>query len=643
MNGITRTVCIGLAFLLAVSAAIVTGAVSTDDIARGLKKKGQEVDRMRDKREAGAMATRREMAKARARRQAMQKGKKWAQIEQLDLPEDTTTRLSVKSLSISGNTLISTDDLLEDMPLVHNASDKPLTQAQSSDLYDLRTIHEIIAQPGEPRQVSARTIQGLTQYILSAYQVHNYAGIYVYVPAEAVGEELELQDGILQIEVLEAKVSEVSMTARDLDRNEVEEGYLNKDVFMEWSPLETGDVANQKELDDFINLLNLNPDRYVSARVSQGTTPESLRIDYDLYEADPWHWYAQINNAGSEERQWSPTFGLINTNLTGRDDRFTAIYQLPLDTPHENYSMYGSYEFPIYTPRLRLNLYGGHSEFDMDPEGSSGFNFFGKGSFYGGILRYNLYQQDGWFLDVMSSLSQENSRVNSTQFNSSLGSDVTMNLWGIGAKIHKSDDLSNTSVMFSRVQNTGGSSDSEFNKVRGADSSFHIYTILAGHQRYLDAEKITRLSSSLRWIQPNDRLVSAKMSVYGGLYTVRGYRENEIVADGGTVMSAQYEYDLVKHCQVETGVERDEVGNPLEKPFLRRFAPLVFFDAGRAKIEKPTAGEKRAQDLASIGAGTAISLGDTVEAAVYYGIPLRSTDDTTKGRGRWNFTITMRW
>jgi hypothetical protein len=41
MNGITRMVCIGLAFLLAVSGAVVTSAVDAGDIAESLKKKGQ--------------------------------------------------------------------------------------------------------------------------------------------------------------------------------------------------------------------------------------------------------------------------------------------------------------------------------------------------------------------------------------------------------------------------------------------------------------------------------------------------------------------------------------------------------------------------------------------------------------------------
>ncbi len=51
------------------------------------------------------------------------------EVEQLNLLEDTTARFTVKELRISGNTLISTEELLKTMPLVYNASNKPLQQA----------------------------------------------------------------------------------------------------------------------------------------------------------------------------------------------------------------------------------------------------------------------------------------------------------------------------------------------------------------------------------------------------------------------------------------------------------------------------------------------------------------------------------
>ncbi|MBN2316561.1 MAG: hypothetical protein JXM79_21715, partial [Sedimentisphaerales bacterium] len=114
-----------------------------------------------------------------------------AQAEDLNLPEDTTMRLVVRELRIQGNKLISTSEILEYMPDIYNASDMRLAQAESQYLYDLRTIRQVVSNPGQPVEVSLRTIQGLTQYILSLYQKNNYSGIYVYVPEGAIKDGTE--------------------------------------------------------------------------------------------------------------------------------------------------------------------------------------------------------------------------------------------------------------------------------------------------------------------------------------------------------------------------------------------------------------------------------------------------------------------
>ena len=49
--------------------------------------------------------------------------KRKVKVEQLDLPEDTSPVLTVKQLQFSGNLLISTEKLLENMPVVYNASE----------------------------------------------------------------------------------------------------------------------------------------------------------------------------------------------------------------------------------------------------------------------------------------------------------------------------------------------------------------------------------------------------------------------------------------------------------------------------------------------------------------------------------------
>jgi hemolysin activation/secretion protein len=561
------------------------------------------------------------------------------EIAKLDLPEDTSPLMTAKELRISGNTLITTDELLSNIPLVYNTSYVPLQEAESINLYDFRTLRDIIENPGQPRQVSQRTVQGLTRCILAMYQNKGYSGIYV----EALRDGEKLQDDMLLISITEALFTSVTTSYYTPENEKVEEGYLKPSFLQEWSPIEIGEVGKQKELNDFVNLLNLNPDRYVSATVSKGDQPNTLAVGYNIYEANPWHYFLQVDNAGTDDRQWTPRVGLINTNLLGIDDKLTVFYQAPWEKGIEDrYSIYGSYDLPIMGPKLRLELFAGYSQFDVD--GGGGIDFLGHGSLYGGKLRYNVFQMNGWFYDLTTSLSREKSKVSSSIFSAILGSEVTMDLWGIGANIHRRSDMANTNLAYDYITRVGGSGqDKYWNGSTGArtnaEKHFAIHTIAANHSQYLKADKIQRITGSFRWIIPEERLIPAKMTTFGGMYSVRGYRESRIVADGGILASAQFEHDLVKEDQAK-GISQ---ANADPKPWLRKLAPLVFFDYGRAKTEDKVASEKGAEELYSIGVGALVELGDNFSGAIYYGYPLESTDTTDRGDGRINLSLMLRW
>ena len=555
-----------------------------------------------------------------------------------NLPEDTTPRYKLIQISFSGNTLFTDEQLLSKIPDIFNAAKDGLIE--SVNLYDLRGLKAIASVPGTGQAVSARSIQGFTQYVLSIYQRKHYAGIYVYVPGEAFETNGDLEKGVLPIRILEATVANVSSAYYDPNNQSVEKGYLNADALHNWSPVKEGQVINRKKLDDYINLLNLNPDRYVSAVVSKGTEPDSLAVKYNVYEANPWHYFVQVDNSGMKDIQWRPRFGIINTNLLGYDDKFTAIYQTtPDSTWDESYAVYGAYDFPIAGPKLRLNLFAGYNQFDItDPD----ISFLGSGTFAGGTLRYNAVQLDDWFFDVTGTVSYEESKITPSLFPEFFASNIRLVLWGWGAELYKTTDMTDTFFGYSMLTPLDTSEISEIQTARtGAVDNFHVHYFNARHSRYLDTDKIQRASASFRYITSDDRLVPSKMTSFGGMYTIRGYDESEIVADGGLIASLQYEYDLIRKGQVE--LFGQEVDAKERKPFLKKLAPLAFLDYGQARMKDATATEQTDQELCSVGGGLITELGDNFTGTVYYGYPLIPTDDTRSGKGRVNAGFLLRW
>ena len=128
---------------------------------------------------------------------------------------------------------------------------------------------------------NTRTIQGLTKYFLSIYQQQHWRGIRVVVAPNSVVEKQFVEE-ILQIEVMEAPVSSIKVNSYGSNQVRAEEGYLKSSTILEFSPIKVGKVANIKALDDFVDFLNLDPDRYVAVVVGRGDTPNSLSLNYNI-------------------------------------------------------------------------------------------------------------------------------------------------------------------------------------------------------------------------------------------------------------------------------------------------------------------------------------------------------------------------
>jgi len=588
-------------------------------------------------------------AEAKAQREASKAAAKHkdsaSELALAKLPEDTSTLLSVKEIIFSGNTLVSTRKLAKEIPDIFNASNLPVVQAESKDLYDFRTVKETISSPGTAREITTRTLSGLTQYVLSVYQQKHYGGIYVYVPAEILSGS-KVRDGIVIVNVIESRASGVGVKYYDPNQKVIEKGYLEPNTVLGWSPVKQGQPVNRKKLDDFVNLLNLNPDRYATAIVSKGNEPNTLAVNYDIYEVNPWHYFIQIDNSGAEDREWNPKFGVINTNLLGIDDSFLAVYQVPLDSAwEENYSLFGSYDFPLFSQDLRLNIFGGYSEFDISSQ-TSDISFIGGGKFIGANLRYNFFQVNNWFFDVIGSFSEEESKNTPSIFPEFLASKVRMTLLGVGADIHKRDDMYLASMGYKYTANVDGSGRTGFIRARtDSDKYFKIHDFYGSYSQVLDPNKVTKLSTSLRCIVTGDRLVPAKMMSFGGMYSVRGYKEYEILADGGLLASAQYEFDLVRYEKLKAASKEQVDKEQSKQQGLKKFAPLVFTDYGWSKINDAdsTINERPHDTQWSAGVGALAEYGNNLSAAVYFSMAMRDTDSTDAGDGRVNASFTLRW
>ncbi|MFA5293622.1 MAG: ShlB/FhaC/HecB family hemolysin secretion/activation protein [Phycisphaerae bacterium] len=550
-------------------------------------------------------------------------------------------KFSISKIQISGNTMIPTSELLANMPVSYKVADQK-DGAVTNEEYNLAVVQGVIQRPGSKRTISQKDIQGFTRYILSVYQQKGYAGIYVYVPVKSVDGVGQLTNNVLNIQILEAKVGKVMVNNYDFNNQIRKKGVLKESALISWSPVKEGQVIDKKKLDNFIQLLNLNPDRYVASVISKSEDdPNAINLGYNVYESSPWHWYVQIDNSGNDKRRWTPRFGLVNTNLFGYDDRLNVMYQVRPASAEEmknNYWLYGSYDFPFLSPRLRLGLFGGYTNFDITPDSKAGITFRGNGSFYGGTLRYTAFQKKDWFFDLLGSLSTQTSSIDQSL---GIGSKLEIDMASIGFDIHRSGEMSSTSFGLDFTQNIGGSSGAEFNKARWKSApNFSIYTVSASHRRFITKSKVHELSGSFKGIIPADRLPPAKMTSFGGMYSVRGYKEDGIVADGGILASVQYRFDWTRWKDPEGSKELDKNRKKMWPP---KISLLAFSDYGQSRIKNRVPGEEATETLWSIGTGATVGFGKNTDVGVYFAWPLTNTESTVKGDGKWYLNFIQRW
>ena len=132
------------------------------------------------------------------------------------------------------------------------------------------------------------------------------------------------------------------------------------------------------------------------------------------------------------------------------------------------------------------------------------------------------------------------------------------------------------------------------------------------------------------------------MTLFGGMYTVRGYDEDEIIADGGILASLQYEFDIIRYDETKNVSSTTDNANK-NMPWLRRLAPLAFVDYGWAKIKDAVPGEDASETLLSVGPGITADIGEHFTGVLYWGIALRDTQSTDAGDSRVNVGLLARW
>ncbi|GAP94254.1 ShlB/FhaC/HecB family hemolysin secretion/activation protein [Leptolyngbya sp. NIES-2104] len=478
----------------------------------------------------------------------------------------------------------------------------PQAPPRSSDRFRIKTIEvrgttvlqtEIAAlvRQYQNREVTFEDLLELRSQLVQLYINNGYVSSGAFIP-----NNQDLSNGIVQIQVVEGELEGIEIGGL----RRLRQGYVRSRL-----QRATTTPLNQRRLEEALQLLQLDPlIEQVNAELVAGSTPGRNILRVNLREAPAFRGAIAIEN------NQSPSLGSIQgsvelsqNNLLGFGDRLSARYGRTegLNLYDINYSI----PFNASNGTLNFSYNNGNSRIIEDE-----FRDLGIRS---NTQTYSL------------SLRQPLSRTPTSEFALSLGVDLRRSQTYIledrpfsfteGPENGESNvtvirfvqdwvDRGNRSVLAARSQFSFGINafDATIND-SGTDGQFFAWLGQFQWVQQLSPRNllVTRIDAQLT----PDSLLSLERFSLGGVDTIRGYRQNQLVADNGVLGSVEARIPLTAD------------------PSVLQLVPFV--EVGTVWNNRET--DPDPATLASLGLGLRWLITPDLSLRLDYGIPLISVRD----------------
>lgn len=447
-----------------------------------------------------------------------------------------------------------------------------------------------LIKPFENREVTFEELIGLRSAITQLYLDNGYVTSGAFLLNNQV-----LSSGVVQIQVVEGELEQIQLSGL----NRLQEGYVRSRL-----ALAATKPLNQQRLEEALQLLQIDPlISQVNAELTVGSTPGRNILQVKIRQAPAFH-------AGvSTENRQSPSIGstqasvfATHDNLLGFGDRFSAEYGIT-----EGLDIYDfNYAIPVNARNGTLGLRYSNSD--------------------------SRIIEDFRDLDIRSetrtfslSFRQPVSRSPKTEVALGLALDLRRNQtfllddipfsFSEGAEDGKSKvtvirfsqdwvDRGARRVLAARSQFSVGldAFDATINET-GTDGRFFAW--LGQFQWVQQLSPRTVLLARIDAQLTTSSLLTLEQFSIGGADTVRGYRQNQLIADNGILGSVEVRVPLTSN------------------PSVLQLVP--FFDIG--KVWNHRGPNPDPATLASLGLGLRWQIGNDLALRLDYGIPLIAVDN----------------
>jgi hemolysin activation/secretion protein len=416
--------------------------------------------------------------------------------------------------------------------------------------------------------------------------------------------------------------------------------YFDLDKIKDKAPsLKEGTVPNFNDVTKDIVALNQWPDRRVTPALRAGVTPGTVDVDLNVEDKAPIHGTLEVNNRQSPNTTATRVSATVHyDNLWQLGHSFSFTYQVAPQRKSDAEVFSASYLARIPDiDWLSLMVYGVKSSSDVATVG--GTNIVGPGQIVGGRAVMTLPSRDNFFQTLSVGVDYKHFDQTVSIAADSFGSPVTyypvVGTYGATFQNEKFTTQFNAAVTYNLRPFSGDWTEFDAKRFAASPSFTHFNADVSHTQELPEGYQ---LWGKVQAQVADGPLVSSEQLSAGGLDTVRGYLESEVLGDDGVIGNVEIRSPdigamLQKQMKDETGQ-----GTPRFTTFneARLFA---FADGGHVSIQRPLPEQLSQFELWSYGLGARFKVFNGVNGMAVLSVPMTNQTYTRAGDPRFNFRL----
>ena len=435
---------------------------------------------------------------------------------------------------------------------------------------------DAIIKPYQGQQVQLSDIYTIVDKINALYSEKGYVTCRAFLPPQTI------EDGTVKLLLIEGKTGNTLVAGNKYTKTK----YITNRLH-----LAEGEIANVKQLNK--DLLLFNATNSTQLRIVLKAGEKSGTTDYEItvYEPKRDNWTIFEDNAGSESSGEYRTGLFFNTkSLSGNCDALSLGTVLSEGTKAANVM----YSRSLGRSGTKMNLLYSTNATEV-VKGDYEDKIKGHANSYAIGLVQPLLVNETTRTELSLDFNRQSSKTDWLEgFRRNMVDDTVQDV-ALGFAM---TNYGTSHVFYQKHSYVSGHSESTPDMFNERSQNFGFYKFNGMYQKLYAAGQMWNLRADAQW-SGSEGMVSSRQFYMGGMYSVRGYKENYLGGDSGFTFSAEYAVPVIN----------------------KNTSAFTFFDYGHVY------GNGQSDDqhnvLASVGLGLRSTINQYCSAALTLGIPLQ--------------------